>query len=164
MLHFFITSSIESSLYHHHHVVPPAQISLTLSRHFSYHSSPLAGLQGYILCPHIAAVCKFALIVLLLLGHMWGSIRVHRLWARPCFSSSVPACLVRLTCIVFMMGGKWPYSWCLVGCCRQDLFNIRTTILEILYLMAYFKISLWLYEIGLSGMLMFYLDTTVYQY
>ena len=25
------------------------------------------------------------------------------------------ACLVRLTCIVFVMGGKWPYSWCLVG-------------------------------------------------
>ena len=35
-----------------------------------------------------------------------------------------PACLVRLTCIVFVMGGRWPYSWCLVGCCRQDLFNI----------------------------------------
>ena len=26
-----------------------------------------------------------------------------------------PACLVRLTCIVFVMGGKCPYSWCLVG-------------------------------------------------
>ena len=54
-----------------------------------YHSSPPAGLQGYILCPHIAAVCKFKLVVLLLLGHMWGSIGVHHLWARPCFSSSV---------------------------------------------------------------------------
>ncbi len=21
------------------------------------------------------------------------------------------------------MGGRWPYSWCLVGCCRQDLFK-----------------------------------------
>ena len=50
-----------------------------------YHSSPLAGLLGYILCPHIAAVCKFELVVLLLLGHMWGSIGVHHLWARPCF-------------------------------------------------------------------------------
>ena len=30
-----------------------------------YHSSPLAGLQGYILCPHIFAVCKFELVVLL---------------------------------------------------------------------------------------------------
>ena len=37
-----------------------------------YHSSPLAGLQGYILYLHIAAVCKFELVVLLLLGHMWG--------------------------------------------------------------------------------------------
>ena len=25
-----------------------------------------------------------------------------------------PACLVRLTWIVFVMGGKWPYNWCLV--------------------------------------------------
>ena len=54
-----------------------------------YYSSPLAGLQGYILCPHIAAVCKFELVVLLLLGHMWGPIGVYHLWARPCFSSSV---------------------------------------------------------------------------
>ena len=29
------------------------------------------------------------LVVLLLHGHVWGSIRVHHLWARPCFSSSV---------------------------------------------------------------------------
>ena len=54
-----------------------------------YHSSPPAGLQSYILCPHIAAVCKFGLVVLLLLGLMWGSIGVHHLRARPCFSSSV---------------------------------------------------------------------------
>ena len=54
-----------------------------------YYSSPPAGLQGYILCPHIAVVCKFELVVLLLLGHVWGSIGVHHLWARPCFSSSV---------------------------------------------------------------------------
>ena len=54
-----------------------------------YHSSPSAGLQGYILCLHIAAVCRFELVVLLLLGHMWGSIGVHHLRARPCLSSSV---------------------------------------------------------------------------
>ena len=28
-----------------------------------------------------------------------------------------PACLVHLTGIVFVMGGRWLYSWCLVGCC-----------------------------------------------
>ena len=55
----------------------------------TYYSSPLAGLQGYILYPHIVAVCKFELVVLLWLGHMWGSIGVHHLWARPCFSSSI---------------------------------------------------------------------------
>ena len=54
-----------------------------------YRSSPLASLQGYIPYPHIAAVCMFELVVLLLPGHMWGSIGVHHLWARPCFSSSV---------------------------------------------------------------------------
>ena len=91
-----------------------------------YHSSPRAGLQGYILCPHIVAVCKFVLVVLLLHIHMWGSTGVHRLWARPCSSlllQQCPACLVRLTCIVFVMGGKCLYSWCFVGCCRQNLFN-----------------------------------------
>ena len=40
-----------------------------------------------------------------------------------------PACLVRLTWIVFVMGGGCSYSWCFVGCCRQDLFNIALNIL-----------------------------------
>ena len=40
-----------------------------------------------------------------------------------------PACLVRLTWIVFVMGGRWPYSWCFVGCCLPDLFNIALNIL-----------------------------------
>ena len=56
---------------------------------FPYRLSPPAGLLGYILCPHIAAVCKFGLVDLLLLGHMWGSIVVRHLRARLCFSSSV---------------------------------------------------------------------------
>ena len=54
-----------------------------------YHSSPPARLQGYIPCPHTAAVCRFVLVVPLLHIHVWGSTGVHRLWARPCFSSSV---------------------------------------------------------------------------
>ena len=54
-----------------------------------YHSSLLAGLQGYISYPHISALCMFELIFLLLLGHMRGSIGVHHWWVRPCFSSSV---------------------------------------------------------------------------
>ena len=52
-----------------------------------YRSSLLVGPQGYIPYPHRAAVCRFELYVLLLLGHMRGSIGKHHLWARPCFSS-----------------------------------------------------------------------------
>ena len=54
-----------------------------------YYSSPLAGFQGYIPNPYIAAVCMFELVVLLLLGHMQGSIGVYHWRVRPCFSSSV---------------------------------------------------------------------------
>ena len=42
-----------------------------------YHSSPPAGLQDYNPCPHIAAVCKFVLVVLLLHIHEWGSTYVN---------------------------------------------------------------------------------------
>ena len=65
----------------------------------------------------------------------WMYVRAGRpAFAQPCvgihkstslMSSSLllqqcPACLVRLTWIVFVIGGRWPYSWCLVGCCCQD--------------------------------------------
>ena len=40
-----------------------------------------------------------------------------------------PACLVYLACIVFVIGGRWPYSRRRVGCCCQDLFNIARNIL-----------------------------------
>ena len=32
-----------------------------------------------------------------------------------------PACLVCLTWIVFVMGSRWPYSWCFVRCCLQEV-------------------------------------------
>ena len=37
--------------------------------------------------------------------------------------------LVCLTWIVFVMGGRWRYSSCFVGCCLQDLFIITHIIL-----------------------------------
>ena len=40
-----------------------------------------------------------------------------------------PACLVSLAWTVFVMRGRWPYRWCLVGCCFQDLFSIARNIL-----------------------------------
>ena len=63
---------------------------------------------------------------------IWPYVGVHRstsLTSSSLLLQQCPACLARLTCIVFVMGGKWPYSWRLVGCCRQDLFNIALNIL-----------------------------------
>ena len=82
-------------------------------------SSSLAGLQGYIPYPRVAAECMFVLVI-----HRSTSLMSSSLLLQEC-----PACVVRLTLIVFVMGGRWPYSWCLVGCCRQDLFNITRSIL-----------------------------------
>ena len=63
-------------IHHHRHVVSLARISWPSLATSPYRSSPRANLQGYIPYPHIAAVCMFELVVLLLLGHMWGSIGV----------------------------------------------------------------------------------------
>ena len=52
-----------------------------------------------------------------------------------------PACLVRLNLIVFVMGGKWPYSCCIVGCGFHDFFNIARSIL-VLLLSSLFSIRL----------------------
>ena len=69
---------------------------------------PLWQVQGYIPYPYIAAVCMFELVILLLPGHMWMSIGVYHVWARPYFSRKCPAYLVCLAWIVFVIGGRWP--------------------------------------------------------
>ena len=89
-----------------------------------YHPSLLAALQGYIPYPHIAAVCMFELFRPAFAWLYAGFHRSTSLMSSSLLLQQCPACLVRLTCIVFVMGGRWPYSWCLVGCCRQDLFNM----------------------------------------
>ena len=40
-----------------------------------------------------------------------------------------PACLVRLTRMFCEIGGRWPYSCFLVGCCFHDLFKTARNIL-----------------------------------
>ena len=109
--------------------MPLARISLTLSRHFSL--SFIASGRSSWLHPVSSHSC-------------WMYVRAGRpAFARPyvgvhrspsLMSSSLllqqcPACLVRLTWILFVMGSRWPYSWCLVRCCCQDLFNIARSIL-----------------------------------
>ena len=115
--------------HHHHHVALVARISLNLSRHSSLSFIALGRSSGQ--HPVSSHSC-------------WMYVRAGRpAFARPCvgvhkrtslMSSSLllqqcPACLVRPTWIVFVIGGRWPYSWCLVGCCRQDLFKIARSIL-----------------------------------
>ena len=114
--------------HHHHHVVPQARISLTLSRHFSLSfiafswSSGLHPVSSHSCCMYVRAgrpafARPYAGV------HRSISFMSSSLLLQQC-----PACLVRLTWIVFVMRGRWPYSWCLVGCCLQDLFNIARNI------------------------------------
>ena len=115
--------------YHHHHIVPLARISLTLSRHFSLsfitsgRYSGLHPVSSQRCCMYVRAGRP---------AFAWPYAGVHRstsLMSLSLLFQQCPACLVRLTWIVFVIGGRWPYSWCLVGCCRQDLFNNAHIIL-----------------------------------
>ena len=117
------------SFVHHHLVVPLARVSLTLSRHFSL--SLIASGRSSGLHPVSSHSCWMYVRA----GRPASArlyVGVHR--STSFMSSSLllqqyPAYLIRLTWIVFVMGGRWPYSWCLVGCCRQDLVNIARSIL-----------------------------------
>ena len=116
-------------LHHHHHrVVPLAQISLTLSRHSFL--SFIASSRSSRLHPVSSHCCMYvragrpALARPYVGVHMSTSLMSSSLLFQQC-----PACLVRLTWMVFVMGGRWPYSRCFVGCYCQDLFNIARNIL-----------------------------------
>ena len=74
-----------------------------------------AGLQGYIPYRHTAAVCRFELVVLPSFVHRTTSLISSSLLLQQC-----SACLVRLTLIVFVICGRWPYSCCFVGCSLHD--------------------------------------------
>ena len=113
----------------YYHVVPPAQISLTLFRHFSLsfitfgRSSGLHSVSSQSSCMHVRA------------GHPAFAqpyVGVHRstsLMSSSLLLQKCPSCLLCLTWVVFVMGGRWPYTWCFVGCCLQDLFTITRSIL-----------------------------------
>ena len=124
-----VKSYIYIYIYIYHHVVPPARISLTLSRHFSLSfiafcsSSGLHPVSSHNCCMYVRAGRP---------AFAWPYAGVH--WSTSLMSSFLllqqcPACLVRLTCIVFVMGGKWPYSWCLVGCFARTCSILLSTFL-----------------------------------
>ena len=115
--------------HHHHHIVPLAQISLTLSRHFSLsfiafgRSSGLHPISSHSCCMYAQADHP---------AFAWPYAGVHRrtsLMSSSLLLQQCSVCLVRLTCIVFVMRGRWSYSWCFVGSCHQDLFNTALNIL-----------------------------------
>ena len=121
--------NIKTFHHHHHHVVLLTRISLTLSRHFSLSfiasgwSSGLHPMSSHSCCMYVLAGRP---------AFTRPYVRVHRstlLMSSSLLLQQCPPCLVHLTWIVFMMGGRWPYSWCLVGCCCRDLFNIACNIL-----------------------------------
>ena len=116
-------------IYRHHHVVPQAQISLTLSRYFSQSfiaSGRFSGLHPVSShnCSMYVRAGRPAFARPYMGVHRSTSLMRSSLLLQQC-----PACLVRLTWIVFVMEGRWPYSWCLVWYCSQDLFNIARSIL-----------------------------------
>ena len=111
--------------HHHHHVVPLARISFTLSRHFSVlfiatgRSSGLHPVSSHSCCMYVrVGRPDFAR------PYVWVN-RSTSFMSSSLLLQKCPACLVRLTWIVFVMGGRWLHSWYLVGCCLQDLFNIE---------------------------------------
>ena len=108
--------------HHHHHVMPLARICLTLSRYFSLSFIASGRFSGlHTVSSHS---CRPAFARSYVGVHRSTSLMSSSLILQEC-----PACLVRLTWIVFVMGSRWPYSRCLVGCCRLDLFNIARNIL-----------------------------------
>ena len=99
------------TVHHHHHAVPPARISMTLSRHFSLSfiasdmSSGLQPVSSHSCCMYVrAGRPAFARPYV-------GDHRCTSLMSSSLLLQQYPACLVRLAWIVFVMGGRWPYSW-----------------------------------------------------
>ena len=114
---------------HHHHVKSLAWISLTLYRH-PFLSSIAYGRSSGLYTVSSQSCCMYG----------WAgrpafarpNEGVHRrtsLMRSSLLLQQCPACLVRLTWIVFVMGGRWTYSWGFVGCFHRDLFNITRIIL-----------------------------------
>ena len=96
--------------HHHHHVMLQVRISLTLFRHFSL--SFIAFWQVFRAISRISYSCCMYVRA----GRpifAWPYAGVHRstsLMSSSLFLQQYPACLVRLTCIVFVTEGSWPYS------------------------------------------------------
>ena len=101
----------------------PLSLHVSLSFIASGRSSGLNPLSSHSCCMYVRAGRP---------AFEWPYAGVHRstsLMISSLLLQQCPACLVRLACIVFVIGGRWPYSWCLVGCCCQDFSILLLTFL-----------------------------------
>ena len=126
------------------HSSSSARLFLTLFRHSSLssiasgRSSGLHPVQAQSCCMQVRAGCP---------AFAWPCEGVNRstsLMSSSLLLQQCPACLVRLHLIVFMIGGRWPYS-----CCFVDLFNIARSILAQLPSSFYFTDADYADEIAL---------------
>ena len=126
LFYFLHTVGIRSIFIYiyHYHDVRLARISLTLSLHVSLSFIAFGRSSG--LHPVSSHSCRMNVRA----GRPafdWPYAGVHRstsLTISSLLLQQCPVCLVRLACIVFVIGGRWPFSWRRVGCYCQDLFNI----------------------------------------
>ena len=99
-------------IYHHHdHVVPLARILLTLSLRFSL-SSIVSGRSSRLHPVSSHSCCMYVRAGRLAFAQPY--VGVHRstsLMGSSLLLQQCPACLVCLTFVVFVMGGRWSYSW-----------------------------------------------------
>ena len=119
-------------IHNHHQHVPLGRISLTLSRHFS----PIVHRLWLVFRATSRILTSSCCMYVCMYGRPAFArpyVGVHKstITYELVLASPAVSCMseVRLTWIVFVMGGRWPYSWCLGGCYRQDLFNIARSIL-----------------------------------
>ena len=121
--HTHISSSSSSSLCRAASMDIPDPLSpFSLSFIASSRSSWLHPVSSHSCCMYVLAG-RPALARLYVGVHRSTSLMNSSLLLQQC-----PACLVRLTLVVFVTGGRWPCSWCFVGCCCQYLFNIARNI------------------------------------
>ena len=105
--------------------MPLARISPTLSCHFSlsfivsYRSSGLHPVSSHSCCMYVRAGRP---------AFARPYVGVHRSTSLMSTSLLLQQCLVHLTWIVFVMGGRWPYTWCF-GCVATRTCSILLTAL-----------------------------------
>ena len=93
------------------------------------------------LSPLLPIIQRFCLVLrvtscilteLLYAGLSWLPCFCSAMWGGPSENITyelIPASPVHLALIVFVMGGRWPYSCCFVGCCPRTCSKLLTAFL-----------------------------------